>query len=260
MKVVILCGGFGTRLREETEVKPKPMVEIGGKPILWHIMKTYAHHGFRDFVLCLGYKGEVIKRFFTEYDLLANDLTVTLGAGGTSVEVHRGENDHDWRVTLADTGTNAKTGARVKRAQRYVDSDLFLLTYGDGVTDLDIRRLVEFQRSHGRIGTVTGVVPPSRYGELSIQGDRILAFREKPAEAGSSINGGYFVFTRSFFDYLSDQDDCVLEREPLERLAKDGELMVYTHRGFWQCMDTFRDLEFLKGLWERGDAPWKVWA
>ncbi len=258
-KVVILCGGMGTRLREETEVRPKPMVEIGGRPILWHIMQTYAHYGFREFLLCLGYKGEVIKRFFAEYELLTNDLTVTLSRGGSAVQVHRTADEHDWRVTLADTGLEAKTGARVKRVQRYVDSDIFLLTYGDGVTDLDLTRLVAFHRAHGKVGTLTGVTPPSRYGELAIQGDRVLTFREKPEGSGEAINGGYFVFSRRFFDYLSDHDECVLEREPLERLAKDGELMVYRHRGFWQCMDTQRDLEFLKGLWDRGEAPWKVW-
>lgn len=258
--VVILCGGLGTRLREETEVRPKPMVEIGGRPILWHIMKTYAHHGFREFVLCLGYKGDIIKRFFAEYDLLTNDVSITLGPRGLHLEIHRDSDDHEWRVTLVDTGPLAKTGARVKRVQRYVRSDTFMLTYGDGVTDLHIGRLLEFHRAHGKIGTVTGVVPPSRYGELSIQGSQVLTFREKPSDSGNSINGGYFVFQRQFFEYLTGDDECVLEREPLERLAKDGELMVYQHRGFWQCMDTHRDLEFLKGLWERGGAPWKVWA
>lgn len=258
-KVVILCGGLGTRLREETEVRPKPMIEIGGRPILWHIMKTYAHYGFREFVLCLGYKGEIIKRFFAEYDLLTNDVSITMGPGGLQMEIHRERDDHEWRVTLADTGALTKTGARVKRVERYVDSDMFMLTYGDGVTDLDIGRLLEFHRAHGKIGTVTGVLPPSRYGELSIRGKQVLTFREKPTDGENSINGGYFVFQRQFFQYLAADDECVLEREPLERLAKDGELMVYQHRGFWQCMDTYRDLEFLKGLWEGGAAPWMVW-
>jgi glucose-1-phosphate cytidylyltransferase len=257
-KVVILCGGMGTRLREETDVRPKPMVEIGERPILWHIMKHYAHCGFNDFILCLGYKGDVIKRFFAQYDLLLNDFTVTLGASGRSIEIHHAQ-QHDWRVTLCDTGAAAKTGARVKRIEKYVDSDLFLLTYGDGVTDLDIATLVAFHRAHGKIGTVTGVVPPSRYGELHIQGKRVMAFAEKPLNEEASINGGYFVFDRRFFDYLSDDEECILEREPLERLARDGQLMVHLHRGFWQCMDTYRDYEFLKGLWERGQAPWKVW-
>jgi len=257
MKVVILCGGMGTRMREETEVRPKPMVEVGARPILWHIMRTYAHHGYRDFVLCLGYKGEQIKQFFCNYEVLTHDVTVDLGTGGLTI--HLGERRQDWRVTLADTGLAARTGARVKRVQRYVDSDLFMLTYGDGLTDLDLRQLEAFHRGHGRIGTVTGVFPPSRYGELNIVGERVLTFREKPDTAAGLISGGYFVFSRRFFDYLRDDDDCVLEREPLERLAKDGELMVYTHRGFWQCMDTPRDLEYLKDLWAAGSPPWRVW-
>ncbi len=257
MKVVILCGGMGTRLREETEIRPKPMVEIGGRPILWHIMRTFAHHGYRDFVLCLGYKGEQIKQFFCNYEALTHDVTVDLGTG--RLTVHGREDRADWRVTLADTGLEAKTGARVKRAQPYVDSDLFMLTYGDGLTDLDLGRLEAFHRGHGRMGTVTGVFPPSRYGELNIVGDRVLTFREKPDTAAGLISGGYFVFSRRFFDYLRADDDCVLEREPLERLAKDGELMVHTHRGFWQCMDTPRDLEYLKELWAAGAPPWRVW-
>lgn len=257
MKVVILCGGMGTRLREETEVRPKPMVEIGGRPILWHIMKTYAHYGYRDFILCLGYKGEVIKQYFYNYEVLSNDFTVDLRSG--EIVVHKTNDEHGWRVTLADTGLTAKTGSRVKRVQRYLDSDLFMVTYGDGVTDLDLRRLVAFHQDHGKIGTVTGVSPPSRYGELLIAGERVMAFREKPQDGGSVINGGYFVFKRAFLDHLSAGDECVLEREPLERLAKDGELMVYSHTGFWQCMDTYRDMEYLKGLWNGGEAPWKVW-
>ena len=257
MKVVILCGGMGTRLREETEVRPKPMVEIGGRPILWHIMKTYAHFGYRDFILCLGYKGEVIKQYFYNYEVLSNDFTVDLRSG--EIVVHKTNDEHGWRVTLADTGLTTKTGARVKRVQRYLDSDLFMVTYGDGVTDLDLRRLVAFHQAHGKIGTVTGVSPPSRYGELLIAGDRVMAFREKPPEGTAVINGGYFVFKRAFLDYLSAGDECVLERAPLERLANDGELMVYSHTGFWQCMDTYRDMEYLKELWNLGEAPWKVW-
>ncbi len=257
MKVVILCGGMGTRLREETEIRPKPMVEIGGRPILWHIMQTYAHHGYRDFVLCLGYKGEQIKHFFCNYEVLTHDVTVDLATGGLTF--HRGDRRADWRVTLAETGLAARTGARVKRVQRYVDSDLFMLTYGDGLTNLDLRRLEAFHRGHGKIGTLTGVTPPSRYGELNIVGDRVLTFREKPEEGAGLISGGYFVFSRRFFDYLGEDDDCVLEREPLERLAKDGELMVHAHRGFWQCMDTARDLEYLKELWAAGAPPWRVW-
>jgi glucose-1-phosphate cytidylyltransferase len=254
--VVILCGGLGTRLREETEVRPKPMVEIGGRPVLWHIMKTYAHYGFKDFILCLGYKGEVIRQYFYNYQVLNNDFTVDLGK--ESVEIHGGDSV-DWRVTLVDTGINAATGARVKRVESFVDTDLFMVTYGDGVTDLDINKLKEFHISNGRIGTVTGVSPPSRYGELVIHEREVRSFREKPDVSNSQINGGYFVFNRRFFDYLDDDDSCVLEREPLERLSGDGQLMVYSHRKFWQCMDTSRDMEYLRSLWDEGSPPWKVW-
>ncbi|MFQ5875039.1 MAG: glucose-1-phosphate cytidylyltransferase [Dehalococcoidia bacterium] len=257
MKVVILCGGAGTRLREETEVRPKPMVEIGERPILWHIMKIYAHYGYNDFVLCLGYKGEVIKNYFLNYEFMDNDFTINLETGDTKIPFRR--NTVSWRVTLADTGLNAMTGARVKRIERYIDGPEFMLTYGDGVTDLDIRTLVEFHQAHGKIGTVTGVSPASRYGELRIKGDRVTSFREKPQTQEAFISGGYFVFKREFFDLLSEEDDCVLEREPLERLAAQGELMVYTHQGFWQCMDTARDLDFLRTLWSQGPAPWKIW-
>ena len=258
MQVVILCGGFGTRLREETEFRPKPMVEIGDKPIVWHIMKTFSHYGYKDFVLCLGYKGEMIKDYFLGYEKRNSDFSIDLGTG--AVELHNQHDATDWHVTLADTGLTAMTGARVKRIERYVDGDTFMLTYGDGVTDLDIDALMAFHRSHGKIGTVTGVSPASRYGELGIQGDQVRSFREKPQESDSFISGGYFVFERRFFDYLSATDDCVLERAPLEQLAADGELMAFNHRGFWQCMDTARDLQYLLELWGEDRAPWKVWA
>ena len=256
MKVVILCGGFGTRLREETEARPKPMVEIGGKPILWHIMKTFAHHGFEDFVLCLGYKGEVIKNYFLNYEQLNNDFTVELGTG--KIDVHNLHNEHGWRVTLVDTGLNSMTGARVKRIEKYVDGDHFMLTYGDGVTDLDLNELLRFHKSRGTIGTVTGVSPPSHYGELGIAGDRVISFREKPQTRDSYISGGYFVFSRRIFEYLDDDDNCVLEREPMERLSKEAQLGVYSYKGFWQCMDTYRDYVYLNELWDQGRAPWKV--
>ena len=257
MKVVILCGGFGTRLREETESRPKPMVEIGGKPILWHIMKTFAHYGYTDFILCLGYKGDAIKNYFLNYERLNNDFTIDLATG--QVQVHGRGNESGWQVTLADTGLSAMTGARVKRVERYIDDDLFILTYGDGVTDLDINELVRFHTSTGKIGTVTGVAPPSHYGELNIEGDRVVTFQEKPEIQGSFINGGYFVFNREFFGYLSDRDDCVLEREPLERLSRDGQLGVLTHKGFWQCMDTYRDYLYLNEIWDQDRAKWNVW-
>lgn len=257
MKVVILCGGQGIRLREETELKPKPMIPIGGMPIVWHIMKTYAHYGFNEFILCLGYKGEVIKDYFYNYEMLANDFTIELGT--KNMQIHPKHSENGWKVTLVDTGLNAMTGARVKRIEKYIDSDNFMLTYGDGVVDLDINKLLKFHKSHGKIGTVTGVFPQSRYGELSIQDDHVLAFNEKPANNKNSINGGYFVFQKKFFNYLENDDDCVLEREALQQLAADGQLKVFTHNGFWQCMDTYRDYVYLRDLWEKGNPLWKKW-
>ena len=258
MKVVILCGGQGMRLREETEIKPKPMVTIGDMPILWHIMKTYAHYGFNDFILCLGYKGEVIKDYFYRYEILANDFTVELGS--RKVKIYPKHSEGGWKVTLADTGLEAMTGARTKRIEKYIDTDTFMLTYGDGLTDLNIQELLNFHNSHGKIGTLTGVFPPSRYGELLIHEDRVLTFKEKPKDHNNSINGGYFVFNKKLFEYLKDADSsCVLEREPLERLAADGELKVFRHEGFWQCMDTYRDYKYLNELWQDGNAPWKKW-
>jgi len=257
IKVIILCGGWGTRLKEETEIKPKPMVEIGGMPILWHIMKTYAHYGFKQFILCLGYKGDYIKNYFYHYQILANDFTIELGS--KKVKVHPHHSEYGWKITLADTGIRAMTGARIKRVEKFIDDDVFMLTYGDGVTNLDIQELLEFHKSHGKIGTVTGVYPPSRYGELSIYKDKVTSFEEKPKNSKNAINGGYFVFNKEFFEYLKFEDDCILEREPLEILAKDGQLQVYNHTDFWQCMDTFRDFNYLKDLWYRGNPPWKVW-
>lgn len=257
MKVVILCGGFGTRLREETEVRPKPMVEIGGRPILWHIMKSFAHYGFKEFVLCLGYKSEVIKNYFLNYDRLHGDVTVELGSG--IVQTHGRHDDLGWKITLAETGLNSMTGSRVKRIEKYIDGESFILTYGDGVADIDIHKLVEFHSSNDKIGTVTGVSPISHYGEMGISGNQVISFREKPELPESYINGGYFVFNKSFFDYLNDDPGCILEREPLEQLTADGQLAIFTHNGFWQCMDTYRDHVFLNELWDRGEAKWKVW-
>ena len=257
MKVVILCGGKGTRLREETEHKPKPMVEIGRMPILWHIMKTYAHYGFHEFILCLGYKGEVIKEYFYNYEILSNDFTIELGS--KDIEIHRKHSEAGWKITLVDTRLNAMTGARVRRIERFVDGDTFMLTYGDGVTDLNINELLQYHKSHGKIGTVTGVHPPSRYGELMIHKDQVLSFNEKQMKQSDSINGGYFVFNKKFFQYLKDGDDCILEREPLEKLTSDGELKAFHHKGFWQCMDTNRDYKYLNEMWGKGSAPWKVW-
>ncbi len=257
MKIVILCGGKGTRLKEETELRPKPMIEIGGMPILWHIMKTYAHYGFNEFILCLGYKAEVIKEYFYNYEILSNDFTIELGT--KNIEVHSNHSERGWKITLVDTGLNAMTGARVKRIEKFIGGDTFMLTYGDGVTDLNIRELLNFHKSHGKTGTITGVTPPSRYGELSIHKDQVISFREKPRTQNNSINGGYFVFKKEFFRYLKDNKDCILEREPLERLAFDGELKVFHHKGFWQCMDTNRDYKYLIELWGKEKPPWQVW-
>lgn len=258
MKVVILCGGLGSRLRGETEFRPKPMIEIGTRPILWHIMKTYAHYGYDDFVLCLGYKGDVIRQFFLDYEAMTRDVTVRLG-NQHQVTLH-GADAESWTVTLADTGAAAMTGARVKRVERYVTGDTFMLTYGDGVCDVDLTKLMAFHQRHGRIGTVTGVRPPARFGELLTTGNRVMEFSEKPGISPGHINGGYFVFNRAFFRYLNADDGCVLERDPLERLAKDGQLEMYPHDGYWQCMDTPRDLQHLQEAWQEARPPWKVWA
>ena len=257
IKVVILCGGFGTRLREETELKPKPMIEVGGMPILLHIMKTYAYYGFNEFVLCLGYKGEMIKNYFYHYEMLSNDFTIKLGT--REIDIYPNHSEQGWKVTLVDTGLKTMTGARVKRIERFIEEDVFMLTYGDSVTDLDINKLLKYHKKHGKTGTVTGVFPPSRYGELLIHKDKVISFKEKPVNNNNLINGGYFVFNKEVFNYLSDKEDCILERNPLETLAKNEELKVYQHKGFWQCMDTYRDYKYLNKLWEEGETLWKVW-
>lgn len=256
--VLILCGGKGTRLREETEHKPKPLVEVGAKPILWHIMKHYARHGFKRFVLCLGYKGNLIRDYFVNYRLFNSDFTIHTRGGLESVEVHDGEFE-DWTVTLAETGAETMTGARVRRALRYVPGERFMLTYGDGVSDVDIRALVEYHARHGKLATVTGVRPSSRFGELMVLDGRVREFNEKPQTHQGRVNGGFFVFEKRMARYLASEDGCVLEKEPLDRLARDGELMVFEHDGFWQCMDTYRDYELLNGLWDSGRAKWKTW-
>ena len=256
MKVVVLCGGLGTRLREETEYRPKPMVEIGGRPILWHIMKLYAHGGFSDFVLCLGYRGNMIKEYFLNYEAMNNDFTICLGPQ-SKIQFNAVHEEQGFRVTLADTGLSTMTGGRVKRIQKYIGDDTFLLTYGDGVADLDIARLVDFHRSHGKLATVTAVSPSSRFGVLEMNKNRVMSFLEKPRTEGVA-SAGFFVFNRKVFDYLGG-DDCTLEREPLERLAREGELMAYKHEGFFFAMDTYREYEYLNQLWSSGQAPWKVW-
>jgi len=258
IKVVILCGGLGTRLREETEFRPKPMVEIGGKPILWHIMKIYAHYGFKDFILCLGYKGEMIKEYFYNYEVLNNDFTIELG-NLKNIEIYNNHGEKGWRVTLADTGDKALKGARLKRVEKYIDSNQFMVTYGDGVADIDINDLLRFHQSHGKLATLTGVRPLSRFGELAIRGKQVIKFAEKPQSRGGLINGGFFVFNNGIFDYLEDRDDFDLEIGVLDKIASQGQLMVYEHKKFWHCMDTFRDMEYLNKLCKQGKPPWKVW-
>jgi glucose-1-phosphate cytidylyltransferase len=254
VKTVILCGGLGTRLSEETTIKPKPMVEIGGRPILWHIMKIYERHGFNDFMLALGYKGEMVKDYFLNYHARMSDLNVHLMSGRIDYSNPTAE---DWRVSLIDTGAATMTGGRLLRLKNQLQSGgTFMLTYGDGVSDVDIGRLLEFHRSHGRLATVTAVRPPVRFGELGITDSRVTEFQEKPQAGEGWINGGFFVFEPRIFDFILD-DSTLLEREPLERLARDGELMAYRHSDFWQCMDTVRDRQALEELWARGDAPWR---
>ncbi len=258
MKVVMLCGGLGTRLREETEFRPKPMVEIGGRPILWHIMKMYAHHGFRDFVLCLGYRGNMIKEYFLNYEAMNNDFTICLGQR-SQIQYNGVHTEQDFRVTLADTGLDSMTGGRIRRVQKYLDGATFLVTYGDGLADLDIGRLVDFHKSHGRLATVTTVRPVSRFGSVALDEEgSVKHFSEKPRSDGW-ISAGFFVFEPGVFDYLSG-DDCILEREPLENLAADGQLKAFRHHGFFYAMDTYREYQYLNDLWSTGRAPWRVWS
>ncbi len=258
MKVVILCGGLGTRLREETEFRPKPMTHIGNHPILWHIMKIYAYQGFNDFILCLGYKGEVIKDYFYHYEIMNNDVTLELGSP-EKVRIHQSHDEKGWKVTLANTGGRALKGARLKKVERYINDDEFMMTYGDGVADVDIHSLLAFHHNHGKLATVTGVNPVSRFGELKIDGDRVEDFFEKPDDSSGLINGGFFVLNKGIFDYLSCEDDCDLEIGCLERVASEGQLMVYKHTGFWACMDTVREVDYLNKLFNDGNALWKIW-
>jgi glucose-1-phosphate cytidylyltransferase len=255
--IFILCGGLGTRLKEETEFRPKPMVPVGGRPILWHVMKTYSAHGFKRFVLCLGFRGDVIKEYFLDYSALSADFTVALATN--EVTVHSAGHDDDWVVTLAETGDGAMTGARVARAaERYLDgAEHFGVTYGDGLTDADLAAELAFHTGHGAIGTILGVSPPSRFGQLRLEDDRVVEFSEKPEFHDTWINGGFLFFRRDFLRYLSTDDSCVLEREPLVRLAADSELRVFRHDGFWAAMDTQRDREELDAIWAGGDAPWR---
>jgi glucose-1-phosphate cytidylyltransferase len=258
MEIVILCGGQGTRLREETAFRPKPMVQIGDRPILWHIMKYYACFGHHEFVLSLGYKGDLIKEYFWHYELMNNDVTLELGKP-QSMQIHQAHQESGWTVTLAHTGVDALKGARLKKVERHVKGDCFMLTYGDGLADVDLEALVRFHRSHGKVATVTGINPASRFGELRIEDTQVKSFREKPRNSNHLVNGGFFVFNRSIFEHVSSDDSCDLEVGALEELAQKGELMVWKHPGSWACMDTDRDRTYLNELWATGKAFWKRW-
>ncbi len=257
MKAVIFAGGLGTRISEETSTRPKPMVEIGGKPILWHILKMYSHHGINDFVICCGYKGYVIKEYFANYFLHMSDVTFDMSKN--TMEVHQ-QSAEPWRVTLVDTGDNTMTGGRLKRVANYVkDDDMFCLTYGDGVSDVNITELIAFHKAQGVKATLTATIPPGRFGALDISGSKVNSFMEKPKGDGALINGGFFVLSPRVLDYIAD-DQTIWEREPLERLAQEGQLAAFEHTGFWQPMDTLRDKTQLEELWQSGQAPWKTWS
>ena len=256
-KVVILCGGLGTRIKEKTEYRPKPMVEIDGKPILWHIMKIYSYYGFKDFVLCLGYKGEMIKEYFYNNEILSNDLTIE--PGKRKIEVHNSHREVGWKITLVNTGENALKGARLKKIEKYIDNDIFMITYGDGIANIDICKLIEYHKSHGKIATLTGVKPPSRFGTLLIKRNKINKFIEKPQAIEWLINEGFFVFNKKIFNYLTNDDFCDLKIGTLDKLVQEEELMVYKHPGEWMCMDTLRDMQYLQKLYQSNKTFWKIW-
>lgn len=256
MKVVILAGGFGTRIRDVADDIPKPMIPIGPYPILWHIMKSYAYFGHKEFVVCLGYKGQIIKDFFLNYEAYTRDFTISFGSGG-KVAYHNTHDESDWKVTLADTGTRSMTGTRIARIREYVGDEDFMLTYGDGVSDVDIGKLLAFHKSHGKILTVTGVRPPGRFGEMVGEADgQIIEFNEKPQASAGRISGGFFVASPRLFDYLDDRENLVFEEGPIRQLVKDRQLMMFEHDGFWQPMDTSREYQLLNSLYENGNAPW----
>lgn len=257
MKVVILAGGFGTRISEESHLKPKPMIEIGDRPILWHIMKEYSHYGFNDFIICLGYKQQVIKEFFSNYYLHTSDITFDMENNKMTVHNHSAD---PWKVTLVDTGLNTMTGGRIKRIKDYIGNETFMLTYGDGVSDINPKELLKFHKKNGKLATITAIQPGGRFGALDIneKNSTIREFMEKRKEDGGWINGGYMVLSPKIFDYI-EGDQTVLEKEPLEKVAKMGQLSAYKYDGFWQCMDTLRDKIYLEELWDSGEAPWKVW-
>ena len=257
MKVILLAGGLGTRLREETEYRPKPMVEVGGKPVLWHIMKNFAHHGLDEFIVCTGYRGEVIRDYFLNYEARNNDFTVTLGKN-SAIEYHDRHNEGSWKVTVVDTGAETMTGGRVKRAGKYASNERFMVTYGDGLADVNISELLAFHQNHGKLATVTTVRPLSRFGVMDLEDDgTVHRFREKPL-TDDYVNAGFFVFEPGVLDYLDEE--CVLEQSPLEALARDTQLVAYRHDGFWQPMDTYREFTMLNEMWSTGKAPWKTWS
>ncbi len=257
MKVVIFCGGLGTRLREETEFRPKPMVPIGERPILWHIMKTYAHYGHKEFVLCLGYKGEVIKEYFRNYHWNTSDVTLMLGPR-PQIKYHNQHDEEDWCVTLVDTGQDTMTGGRLQRVLKFIEEDIFLVTYGDGLTNSNINDSIAFHQAQKKIVTITAVRPAARFGDLEIAGQTVTNFKEKAEQQAGFINGGFFVMNKAIARYLTG-DKCVLEQEPLNRLADEGQIAAYCHAGFWQCMDTYREQQLLTKMWTSDQAPWKVW-
>lgn len=261
MKVVILCGGQGTRIRDVSDDIPKPMIPVGGLPIVWHIMKYYSHWGHKRFVLCLGHKGQVIKDFFLNYEAHTRDFTISLGASTKAIAYHSVHDESDWEITMAETGQRAMTGARVNRVRKYLaGEDNFMLTYGDGVGDIDLDKLMKFHLSHGKIMTVTGVLPPGRFGELMGGPDgAVVEFNEKPQATGGRISGGFFICRKEIFDYIDAREDLVFEEEPMRRLVKDGQMMMYEHDGFWQPMDTYRDYSYLNGLCGASKAPWMIW-
>jgi len=257
MKAVILAGGLGTRLSEETVLRPKPMIEIGGRPILWHIMNIYSVHGITEFIIALGYKSEVVKQYFLDFYAINNDISLDLSSGVTTI--HKNGSQHNWQVHLIDTGLHTQTGGRLKRLQEWFGSDeTFMFTYGDGVADLDLRALLKFHCSHGKLATVTTVRSPERFGRIGFAGDQVAEFYEKPQHSEGWINGGYFVLNRKVFDYI-EGDETVWERSPVECIARDGQLMGYRHYGFWSCMDTLKEKNMLEELWASGKAPWKIW-
>ncbi|MBI5797808.1 glucose-1-phosphate cytidylyltransferase [Candidatus Woesearchaeota archaeon] len=257
-KVVILCGGMGTRLKEETVYKPKPLVKVGSLPILWHIMKIYSHFGHNDFILCLGYKGEMIKEFFTNFEDFTRDFTINPKTGK---KIHHGRNEMpDWNITLVDTGLDSNTGKRVKKIEKHIDGDNFMVTYGDGVANIDIQKLIDFHKSHQKIATVTSILPPPRWSFLKIDNqNKVQGFNKTDKLPNAWIDGGFFVFKKNIFDYLPENQNLMLEKEPMQKLAEEENLLTYQHQDFWQCMDTYRDMEVLNEMWNKGNAPWKIW-